>query len=87
MQSATWHNTQQRDRSTNLSPTVIAVAHDNSGLSSKAPDRTAVQGGISVLKAVDLYLRKFRLKAELIKLIWPKRPTSQWIYTTLYTCT
>jgi hypothetical protein len=40
-----------------------------------------VQGGISVLKAVDLYLRKFRLKAELIKLIWAKRPRSQWIYT------
>jgi hypothetical protein len=46
-----------------------------------------VQGRISVLKAVDRYLRKFRLKAELIKLIWPKRPTSQWTYTTLYTCT
>ena len=39
-----------------------------------------MQGGISVLKAVDLYLRKFRLKAELIKLIWAKRPMSQWIY-------
>ena len=40
-----------------------------------------VQGGISVLKAVDRYLRKFRLKAELIKLIWAKRLRPQWTYT------
>ena len=56
------------------------MIHPGFGDSPEEEQRNGVQGGISVLKAVDLYSRSSDLKAGLIEMICAKRLNPQWIY-------